>query len=286
VSWTYLTDPLRSDALSVRCEPEEPEPLETFVAESPDRTRYPSNWPGGPVENVSRQGLAVSSPAESFVRGRSATMPSPQFHKHGLQGQYDSLNMTPHEDRGEFHWASEMQRNQGQVVLGRTGMEYDSQPQQQRRWPPPSHPLSTARYHPTPPPFSPYPHRSLDPESEKDTSPGGQTAMMTMTDEHASIYGNSLHHIVAQDRHVGLEQPPWLSANQNAALQSSHSGIQNSFSSGRPSSSHNPPFAVVQSQGNEHGMWSSNRNNDESYELQYPEPDPATQTSAHNFYNS
>lgn len=285
MSGVYRSDPLRSDALSVRCEPEDPEPLDSFVAESPDRTRYPSNWPGGNVENVSRQALAASGPAESFVRGRSATIPTPQFHRQGLQGQYDSRNMTPQEDRGEFHWASEMQRDQGQV-LGRSDIEYGSQPQQQRRWPPPSHPLSSARYDPTPTPFSSYPPRSLDPESEKDTSPGGQTAMMTMTDEHASIYGNSLHHIVAQDRHVGLEQPPWLSANQNAAVQSSHPGIQNSFSSTRPSSSHNPPFTVVHSQGNAHGMWSSNRNNDESYEHPYADQDPTAQTSAHNFYNS
>jgi len=264
--------------------PEEPEPLDAFVAEWPDRTRYPSNWQGGIVENVSRQ---ASSPTDSFVRGRSVTIPGPQFHKHGLQDQYESSNMTPHEDRGEFRWASEMQRDLGQVVLGRTSVEFDSQPQQQRRWPPPSHPLSSARYDPTPPPFNSYPHRSLYPESEKDTTLDGQTTMVTMTDEHASIYGNSLHNIVAQDRHVGFEvEPPWLSANQNAAHQSSQPGIQNSFSLGRPSSSHNPPYGVVHGQGNAHGMWSSNRNNNESYELQYPEPDPAAQTSAHNFYSS
>jgi len=288
--WVHLANPPRSYTLSVRCEPEEPEPLQSFIAESPNRTSY---WPDGIVEDVSQQGLAASSSAESFVRGRSATMPGPQFRKHGLQGQYDSSSMIPHENRGEVHWASavpsEMRHNHGQVVLGRTSVDYGSQPQPQQRWHPPPHPLSSARYDPTPPPFSSYPHRSHGTESEKDTRPDGQTPMVTITDEQSSIYGNNPYRLVAQDRHVGFDHPPWLSTNQNAALQSSHSGIQNSFSSARSPSSNNLPF-ITHNQGNTDGMWSSNRNDDGGlFELQYSESESSpdtTQTSAHSFYNS
>jgi len=110
--------------------------------------------------------------------------------------------------------------------------------------------------------------------------------MVTITDEQSSIYGNNPYRLVAQDRHVGFDHPPWLSTNQNAALQSSHSGIQNSFSSARSPSSNNLPF-ITHNQGNTDGMWSSNRNDDGGlFELQYSEPESSpdtTQTSAPQF---
>jgi hypothetical protein len=267
----------------VRCEPEDPaEPLEDFIAESPYPTSYSPDWPGVTAEDVSQQGLAASSLPESFVRGHSATtwfVPTPQFRQHGLQGQPD---MTPLEDRRQLHWPSaipmEMQRGHDHIVHRRIGAEYDSHLQQQQRWPPSSQSFTPARYDSTTPPSSSYPHRSHGAESEKDTRSGGQTLITTMTDEHAFMYENNSYYIVDQDRHVGYDQPTWLPTNQIAATQNSQSGIQNSYSSRRPSSSN---FPLIHSPGNTDAMWSSNRNTGGSYEFQYPELG-----SAHNFYSS
>jgi hypothetical protein len=271
----------------VRCEPEDPaESLEDFIAESPYPTSYSPDWPGVIVEDAFQQGLAASSLPEFFVRGHSATTWfMPQFRQHGLQGQSDSLDMTPLEDRGQLHWPSaipmEIQRGYGPIVHRRIGAEYDSHPQPQQPWPPSSQSFTPARYDSTTPPSSSYPHRSHGAESEKDTRSGGQTLITTMTDEHASMYENNSYHIVDQDRHVGYDQPTWLPTNQIAATQNSQSGIQNSYSSRRPSSSSNTPFALIHGPWNTGAMWSSNRNTGGSYEFQYPELE-----SAHNSYSS
>jgi hypothetical protein len=293
----------------MRCEPEEPEPLEGFVARSPYPTTYPPDWPDVIIEDVHWQGSAAFSLAEEpFVRDHTTTawsVPIPQPHDQRSQGQYDSLSMTaqesretPHESRGEPHRQSavslEMQRDHGQVVHRHTVTAYDSQLQQQQCWPPPSPPpsppLNFTRYEDsTPPPSSSYLQRSHDAESEKDIRSGGQPSMKTTTYGYESTYGNNPRHILVQDRHVGYDQPTWLSTDQNAATQSSRPGIQNSCPSPSPSSSNNAPFALLHGPGNMDGMWSSNHNDEESYKFRYPELEPfpgTTQTSAHYFYSS
>lgn len=274
----------------MRCEPEDLEPLEAVAAGSSDAGGYSSGWPDSVVENASRQGLA-----ESFVRGRSATVSSDPFRKDGSQGQHSFSSTTIHEEqRGAFYWptavSSEMQRSYGQVGNRYPDTEYHSklQLQQQESWHQPSYPPASTLYDPTPPPFSPYPHRSLGKESEKDIGPNGQTSMAIMRDEQTSMYGNSPHY-VAPDRHFGYDQPAWLPTDQNTAHQGSHSGIQETFLLPRPSRSNNVHFTTMNSQGNTDGMWSSNRNDSGgSFEPQY-HPDPSqdgTQGSAHNFYTS
>src|ERR1700683_4977463 len=104
------TNPPRSYTFLVRCEPDEPEPLEGFVAKSPYSTNYSPDWPGVVVEDVH---LAAFSLTEPFARDRTTTawsVPIPQPHDPRSQGQYDFLSMTaqgtPHEGRGEPHWQS------------------------------------------------------------------------------------------------------------------------------------------------------------------------------------
>jgi hypothetical protein len=299
------TNSPRSYTFLVRCEPDEPEPLEGFVARSPYPTNYSPDWPDVIVEDVYWQGLAAFSLAEPIVRDRATpawSVPIPQPYDPRSQGQYDDLSMiaqgnigAPYEGRGEPHWQSaaspEMQRGHGQVVHRHTVTAYDSQPQQQQCRPPSSPSLNFMHYDDsTPPPSSSYHQRSHNAESEKDITSGGQPSMkiMATTYRDESTYGNNSRRILVQDRHAGYDQPTVLSTNQNAATQSSHPGTQNSCPL-PSSSSNNAPFALLHGPGNTGDMWSSNHHNGESYEFRYPELEPSpgtTQTSAHYFYGS
>jgi hypothetical protein len=272
----------------VRCEPEEPELLETFTPESPDRTSYSPEWPDSTEEQRFQQDLTSN---QSLVRGRRATVPSGPFLNNGWQGQYGSMSMSTHEEGGELHrspaGASGMQRSHGQVDHRRPSAPYGDEASQ-RSWPQSAHPVSSARYDSMSSPFGLYHHRSRDRENERDTVLGGQTLMTAMRDEHAPMFGNQAHYM-AQDRYVGYDQPPWSQTNHNVAQQGSLSGIQNSFSSLGQSSPNVPQFTVAHNQENIGGQWSARQNGGASYELQYPEPDlfqDATQAYGQNFYGT
>jgi len=136
--------------------------------------------------------------------------------------------------------------------------------------------------------FSAYPHRSHGRETDGDVRPGGQTLMTTMRDEHASVFGNHPDYM-AQNRHLGYDQSPWLSTNQSTAQQGSFSGVQNSFSptgSSFPNVSH---FTAAHNQGDTDDVWAAKPLNGASHEHHYPGqesfPD-ATQGYGQNFYPS
>jgi len=92
--------------------------------------------------------------------------------------------------------------------------------------------------------------------------------MTTMRDEHAPMFGNDVHY-TAQDRHVGYNQPPWLSTNQNTGqLQR----LQIPFSP--PGVSTNvSQFAVAHSlEETTDNVWSG-KHDGTSYEHHYPGPE-------------